>query len=145
MGSWSFFANESFEYTVFCLVILWQKELKKVTFYRDGKKVRTSAYGHTISEINEKIAKILNNSENANKKSFQSVSEEWEEHHFKNIAYGTQVCYTPALRRAREAFDGMTIDEIKPLDIKRLLEGLDIQKFSAKTVKNAKGRYWIDL
>ncbi len=111
---------------------------KKITFYRDGKKVRTSVYGHTNAEINEKIAKIINNSDNTNKKTFQSVSEEWEKNHFNDIAYGTQVCYSPALKRARESFNGMKIDEIKPFDVKRLLESLAMQKFSAKTVKMQK-------
>lgn len=111
---------------------------KKVTYMKDGKKIRRSVYGHSIDEVNEKISKILSTPENADYISFQSVSEEWEEQHFANIAYGTQICYAPALRRARDAFDEMSIDEITPLDVKRILEKLAMQKYSAKTVKMQK-------
>lgn len=111
---------------------------KKVTYLKDGKKIRRSVYGYSIDEVNEKISRILNTPENADRISFQVVSEEWEKQHFANIAYGTQICYAPALQRAQEAFDEMSIDEIKPLDVKRLLEKLAMQKYSAKTVKMQK-------
>lgn len=60
---------------------------KKVTYIKDGKKIRRSVYGHSIDEVNEKISKLLSTPENAERISFQSVSEEWEEQHFANNVF----------------------------------------------------------
>lgn len=111
---------------------------RKVTFERNGKTVRRTVRANSEAEFNEKYNAILEQVAKENRITFEKISEEWEEQHFKNIAYGTQVCYTPALRRAREAFADMALEDIQPVDVKRLLDSLAIQKYSAKTVKMQK-------
>lgn len=111
---------------------------RKITFERNGKTVRRTLRAETEAEFNKKYNEIIEKAERESRETFQKISEEWENVHFENIAYGTQVCYTPALKRAREAFGEKLISDIKPLDIKRLLESLAMKGFSAKTVKMQK-------
>lgn len=108
---------------------------RKITFERNGKTIRRTLRADSEAEFNEKYNAILEQAAKESRITFERISEEWEEQHFKNIAYGTQVCYTPALRRARDAFSDMALEDIQPVDVKRLLDSLAMQKYSAKTVK----------
>ena len=111
---------------------------RKIKFERNGKTVRRTVRANSEAEFLEKTRAILEKAAQESRITFTRVSEEWEEAHFKEIAYGTQISYTPALRRAREYFGDAALDEITPQDIKRLLDALAVQKFSAKTVKTQK-------
>jgi len=111
---------------------------RKITFERNGKTIRRTLRADSEAEFNEKYNAILEQAAKESRITFERISEEWEEQHFKNIAYGTQVCYTPALRRARDAFSDMALEDIQPVDVKRLLDSLAMQKYSAKTVKMQK-------
>ncbi len=108
---------------------------RKVTFERCGKKVRRTVRANSEAEFARKYAEILEAAERDSRITFEKVSYEWEEQHFPEIAYGTQVCYTPALRRARTTFGDKSITEIEPLEIERLLQKLAAQRYSEKTVK----------
>lgn len=111
---------------------------RKIKFERNGKTVRRTVRANSEAEFLEKTRAILEKAAQESRITFTRVSEEWEEAHFKEIAYGTPSSYIPSLRRAREYFGDTALDDVTPQNIKRLLDALALQKFSAKTVKTQK-------
>ncbi len=111
---------------------------RKITFERNGKAVRRTVRANSEEEFIQKSRKIIEQAERESRMTFVRAADEWEEMHFPEIAYGTQVCYTPALRRAKEFFADKALDDIEPQDVKRLLDSLAMQRYSAKTVKMQK-------
>lgn len=104
---------------------------KKVTI--NGKRI--SVYGYTAFEISQKIEKLKTEAENAKRPFFNSVLEDWQEEHFKKIAVGTQTCYKPAIKRAKQEFENIRLCDITPADISELLKLLAAQGYSLQTVK----------
>lgn len=111
---------------------------RKVTFERNGKTVRRTVRANSEAEFNEKYNQILAQAAKESEITFTKICDEWEENHFKNIAYGTKMCYAPAIRRAKDAFGELKASEVTPKMIEKLLDDLARQRYSARTVKTQK-------
>lgn len=97
-----------------------------------GRKKRKYFYGHTQQEAKRKM--MAWQEERARGRSFEELAEEWHRKHWPEIRPGTQVCYTPALKRAEAAFAGRSTSSITPLDIKRAVDVMAAQQYSHKSV-----------
>ncbi len=108
---------------------------KKKTYIINGEKVVKHFYYTDAFDLVEKIRAFENDAAEAEKVYFKRVAEEWKEEHFSEVEGGTQISYTPAYNRAVDEFGNMELKDIQPLDIKRMLERLAKQKYSAQTVR----------
>lgn len=108
---------------------------KKKTYIINGEKVVKHFYYTDAFDLVEKIKAFENAAAEAEKVYFKRVAEEWQDEHFAAVEGGTRISYTPAYNRAVEAFGAQEIKDIQPLDIKRMLERLAKQKYSAQTVR----------
>lgn len=99
----------------------------------DGKRI--SVYGYSAYEIQEKIEKLQQESDNKKYPFFNDILDDWEEAHFSEIAIGTQTCYKPAIKRARDEFKDVRLSEIKSSEITALLNELAAKGYSYQTVK----------
>ena len=111
---------------------------RKITFERNGKKIRRTVRANSEEEFIKKSAEIIEKEQKASRITFEKVADEWQEYHYKEIAYGTQISYSASFKRAVDEFGYILIEDITPLDIKRFLDRLANQKYSEKTVKTAK-------
>lgn len=66
---------------------------------------------------------------------FINVANEWKQTHYLTLSENTKACYNPALRRAIKCFSDKNIEEIKPMDIKNLLDSLVPKNLSKQTIK----------
>lgn len=109
---------------------------KKVNIIENGKEVRKTVYGKTRKELAKKLIAL----EEAQNKvyTFAYLAEMWEDSHFQTISYGTQVCYTPSLKRAISALGDRKITDITAKDINAVLITLKNQRFSKKTIATQK-------
>lgn len=108
----------------------------QITVIENGKKKQKYFYGHSSSEINKKIAAYQG--EAAKGPHFTDIADEWQEKHFSTLANGTRMCYSPAVKRAKEAFEGLRVSEVTSADISRVIMRLKDTGASAKTVKTQK-------
>ena len=107
---------------------------KVVAYEIHGETKRKHIYYKDEFELVAKVNRLKAAAEEENRITFRKAAEAWQETHFEEIRGGTQTCYTPALKRAIEAFGEMEIADIKPLDIKRLLDKMAKQRYAAQTV-----------
>ena len=103
-----------------------------VVLEENGKKRRKYFYGKTQQEAKRKMMEWQE--KQAAGRNFEEVADEWQEKHWKEIRAGTQVCYNPAHKRAVEAFSGVHIRDISPLDIKRSVDLMASQRYSYQSV-----------
>lgn len=108
---------------------------KKKTYIINGKKVVKHFYYTDAFDLVEKIKAFENDAAESEKVYFRRVAEEWKDEHFSEVEGGTQISYKPAYNRAVDEFGKMELKDIQPLDIKRMLERLAKQKYSAQTVR----------
>lgn len=108
---------------------------KKKTYTINGKKVVKHFYYTDAFDLVDKIRKFEISVSEASSLYFQRVAEEWRNEHFFEISGGTQISYTPAYNRAVEEFGKRELKSIQPLDVKRFLERLAKQRYSAQTVR----------
>lgn len=66
---------------------------------------------------------------------FSEIRESWEREHFRDLAHNTWVCYAPALKRAAENFDSLSVKIIRPLDIDRTVRLMAAQGYAHQTCK----------
>lgn len=108
---------------------------KVMTFDIKGQKIRKHFYYKDEFDLVEKVNAFKTKLEERQKIYFEYVADEWYESHCEEIEGGTQICYTPAYKRAVEAFKDKEIKDITSMDIKRILERMAKQKYSAQTVR----------
>lgn len=108
---------------------------KKKTYIVNGQKVVKHFYYTDAFDLVEKIRAFESDAAEAEKVYFKCVAEEWKDDHFPGVEGGTQISYTPAYNRAVDEFGNKELKDIQPLDIKRMLERLAKQKYSAQTVR----------
>lgn len=97
-----------------------------------GERKRKVFYGHTQQEAYEKM--MAYKEEQAAGRFFKDVAEEWQDKHWDEIRAGTQTCYRPALKRALDDFADARINEIEPLDVKRVIDRMAKQGYAHHTV-----------
>lgn len=68
-------------------------------------------------------------------RTFAVVEADWENDHFPNIQYGTQVSYSPAVKRALSVFGDQPIQNITPLEIDRSVQQMAKKGYSHQSVK----------
>ena len=107
---------------------------KVITFEINGQKFKKHFYYKNEFELVEKVNAYKAEIEEKQKIYFKQVAEEWEESHYSTIRSGTKTCYDPALKRAKEEFDGVEIKDVKPIDVKRLIDGMAKKRYSSQTV-----------
>lgn len=111
------------------------KRLEEKIYIGEGKnRKRISVYGKTTLELAENIKKKLAEAEEQQHPTFLVVAESWQEAHVEKLALGTQTCYAPALKRAKEEFGDKRLEDIEPMEIKQLLGVLAAQGKSRQTV-----------
>ena len=108
---------------------------KVITFVINNEKIKKHFYYKDEFELVEKVNAYKAELEELQKVYFERVADKWYESHCEEVEGGTQICYKPAYNRAIEAFDGKEIKDITPLDIKRILDRMAKQKYSAQTVR----------
>lgn len=108
---------------------------KVMTFEINGQKARKHFYYKDEFELVEKVNAYKAELEKQQKIYFERAADEWYESHCEEVEGGTQLCYKPAYNRAVEAFGDKEIKDIAPLDIKRVLDRMAKQKYSAQTVR----------
>lgn len=72
---------------------------------------------------------------------FRDIAEAWKDAAWPEIKRGTQVCYSPALKRAEAHFGDRDAASIEPYEIKAHLTQLKKAGYSAKTVKTQRTVY----
>ena len=95
-----------------------------------GKRI--TFYGRSDAEIEQKMLDW--DADQRAGRMFTDVADAWETNHFKNLAEGTKVCYRPALKRAKEFFDGKRCGTIRPIEIDRMIASLSGGAYSHQTV-----------
>lgn len=108
---------------------------KVMSFEIKGKKVKKHFYYKDEFDLVEKVNAFKAELEEKSKIYFERVADEWYESHCEEVEGGTQICYKPAYKRAVEAFKDKEIKDITSMDIKRILERMAKQKYSAQTVR----------
>ena len=108
---------------------------KVMTFEINGQKTRKHFYYKDEFELVEKVNAYKAELTEKQKIYFERVADEWYDSHCEEVEGGTQLCYKPAYNRAVDAFGDKEIKDIAPLDIKRLLDRMAKQKYSAQTVR----------
>ncbi len=108
---------------------------KVMTFEIHGEKIKKHFYYKDEFDLVSKVNAFKAVLEEKQKVYFEKVADEWYESHCEEIESGTQLCYTPAYKRAVTAFKGKEIKDIAPLDIKRILDRMAKQHYSAQTVR----------
>lgn len=103
-----------------------------VVLNENGKKKRKYFYGKTQQEAKKKMMSWKEKQSAG--RNFEDVANEWQRKHWKEIRPGTQVCYSPAFKRALNEFSGKHVKEICPFDIKRTIDIMAEQKYSYKSV-----------
>lgn len=93
-------------------------------------------YGKTKTEVLKKIRAY--HEELQDGPLFSEVADEWWEKAEKRIAHNTAKSYAPALERAKEAFDGVRINKIRPRDVARFIDRFS-KIYAEKTVKTQLG------
>ena len=108
---------------------------KQITYIVNGKALKKRFYYKNDKDLINKIKAFEGQLNEQESHPFNIVADEWEENHFKTIQDGTKICYSPALKRAKEYFGDEPIKNIRPLDIQRLVDTLANKKYSQQTVR----------
>lgn len=108
---------------------------KSKTYIVRGEKMVKHFYYHDEFELVDKIRAFESELEEREKIRFKEVAELWEDEHFAQVEPGTALSYTPALKRSIEILGDKEIKEIAPLDIKRILDRMALERYSAQTVR----------
>lgn len=74
--------------------------------------------------------------EEAKGKKLEVVTDEWEEEHYKTIQYQTAIRYKSYVARFKDYFSDVYIKDIKSDEIERFYQGMVLQGFSSKTIKD---------
>ena len=69
-------------------------------------------------------------------RTLQSVADEWEEEHYNKIQYQTASRYKSYVARITKYFADTYIKDIKSDEIERFYQGMVLQGFSSKTIKD---------
>lgn len=121
----------------------------KYTLRKDGRIVmtktiegkRVSFYGQTDKEVEQKYGNYLKAKPKERKekvRTFDKVSDDWWEEKEPELAIGSVRVYRARYNEIREAFKGIPVSEITPLDIVTYLRKLSAQGFSQKVINNKK-------
>lgn len=97
----------------------------------NGKRV--AFRGKTDAEVERKM--IEHRGRLAKGRTFRAVADEWKGIHFPMLAENTLKGYKPALERAVKEFGDRSVKEIRPPDIKRLINEFARGGRSLKTVE----------
>lgn len=100
----------------------------------DGKKRKF--YAKNPEELYRKIEAAVN--VEPVMPTFREVAEEWKEFKWPQIEFKTQECYAPAWKRAIKEFGELRIDEVIPAHIARLINRMENDGYSSKSVKTQK-------
>lgn len=96
----------------------------------NGKRV--AFRGHTCAEVDRKMIEYTGRVESGIP--WEEVIDEWHDKHFPTLAPNTLRGYEPAYKRAREAFKGIAIKQIKPRQIQQYIDAFSAQGYARKTV-----------
>lgn len=108
----------------------WQEQ---ITITEHGKNKRKYFYGKTQKEVKRKMLEYQQSQ--ATGRTFAVVEADWENDHFPNIQHGTQVSYSPAVKRALSVFGDQPIQNITPLEIDRSVQQMAKKGYSHQSVK----------
>ena len=116
----------------------------KITHRSDGRyqksivdektKKRIYFYGDSEREVTKKIMEYSTKVERG--RTFDEVASEWWDDTYEELAHQTLKGYKPALKRAVDYFNSISIKEILPKDILRFFKRMNERGFAAKTVSN---------
>ena len=91
---------------------------------------------HTIADKDpERLHRRLSQINDPTPPTFEEIAAYWKETAYPGYEDGTISCYNPAYKRAVEYLGDRPAHEITPEEIKRQLEKLKKQEYSAKTIK----------
>lgn len=99
----------------------------------EGTNKRKYFYGKTQREVKQKMLEYQIKQEQG--LTVVEVSELWQDKHWQEIRPGTQVCYSPALRRVQELFPRDFVKDVTPLDVKRTVDIVASQGLGKKSVE----------
>lgn len=99
-----------------------------------GKKRRF--YAKDPEELYKKIDAAINAVPET--PTFKEIAEDWKEVKWPQIEFKTQGCYASPLKRAINEFGDMSIDEVTPAHVARLIELMKHQGYSSKSIKTQK-------
>lgn len=91
---------------------------------------------HTIADKDpERLHRRLSEINDPTPPTFAEIASHWKETAYPDYEDGTISCYNPAYKRAVDYLGERPAHEITPEEIKRQLESLNKQNYSAKTIK----------
>ena len=108
--------------------------VKTITDPRTGRRV--FFYGKTEREINQKLLEY--NSRVEIGRSFSEIAHEWWKEDTDDLEYQSIKTYRPAMNRAIEYFNDISVKNIKPRDITQFLKALARKGYAQKTIANQK-------
>lgn len=94
---------------------------------------RKAFRGKTEKEVTKKILEYQEDIEAG--AYFNDIVDEWEEHHFKELALSTQKSYKPCENALKEYFKQVRIKSITTKDLQKFLNILPLS-FTKKTIRN---------
>lgn len=104
----------------------------------DGSTARKTVYGHTEEELELKIQKALSEAqeelERALNPTFQSVADEWNEAHEKEISHYTYDGYQAPLKNLIDEFGEELIKNITPFELQRFINQLGKKGYAKHTI-----------
>lgn len=108
--------------------------VKTITDSRTGRRI--FFYGKTEREVNQKLLNY--NSRAKTGRNFSEIAREWWNEETDSLEYQSIKTYRPAMNRAIEYFDDISVKNIKPKDITQFLKSLARKGYAQKTIANQK-------
>lgn len=91
-----------------------------MTVMVNGRKKQKYFYGHTKQEVLKKISEYEEKRQNG--PTFDEIADAWWEQHEPTLARNTLKSYKPAINRAKQRFDKIPVNAIKPADVNRFVQ-----------------------
>ena len=107
--------------------------------YPDGSFEYKFVNVNSLKELGIKEKKVrskaLQKFERLHTPTFEQVADEWNSEHSKEVEFYTFQGYQAPLKELKEAFSGLLINQVKPLDLQRLLVKLEQEGKARQTIK----------
>ena len=100
-------------------------------YYRDENNKRHAVYDRDPERLHRRLQDLSAPAT----VTFADIADAWKNWIWDRLRAGTQVCYSPAYKRAVALFGDRVASDIEPYEIKNHLALLARQDYSAKTIK----------